>query len=243
MRYGELTAFEERPHSPYYGCADATPLYVVLLDEYERWTGDRKLVREPRARGPGGAELDRRVRRPPGRRLHLVPAPQRGDGAREPVLEGLLGLDLVPRRQASRLPARDVRAPGLRVRREDARRPAGARGLEGPGVRRRAREAGRRAQAPLQPRFLGRGRRVLRARPRHRGQAGRCAGLEQRPSALERHRRQVEGEGGRAASDGTAALLRLGRAHAGRGRGAASTRSATTSAPSGPSTTRSSRGA
>jgi glycogen debranching enzyme len=46
MRYGEMTAFEERPHSPYYGCADATPLFVVLLDEYERWTGDRKLVRE-----------------------------------------------------------------------------------------------------------------------------------------------------------------------------------------------------
>ena len=45
MRYGEMTAFEERPHSPYYGCADATMLYVVLLDEYERWTGDRKLVR------------------------------------------------------------------------------------------------------------------------------------------------------------------------------------------------------
>ena len=45
MRYGEMTAFEERPHSPYYGCADATPLYVVLLDEYERWTGDRALVR------------------------------------------------------------------------------------------------------------------------------------------------------------------------------------------------------
>jgi glycogen debranching enzyme len=46
LRYGEPTAFEERPHSPYYGCADATPLYVVLLDEYERWTGDRKLVRD-----------------------------------------------------------------------------------------------------------------------------------------------------------------------------------------------------
>jgi glycogen debranching enzyme len=46
MRYGEMTAFEERPHSPYYGCVDATLLYVVLLDEYERWTGDRKLVRE-----------------------------------------------------------------------------------------------------------------------------------------------------------------------------------------------------
>jgi len=46
MRYGEMTAFEERPHSPYYGNADATALYVVLLDEYERWTGDTRLVRE-----------------------------------------------------------------------------------------------------------------------------------------------------------------------------------------------------
>jgi glycogen debranching enzyme len=46
MRYGELAAFEERPHSPYFGAADATPLYVVLLDEYERWTGDTALVRD-----------------------------------------------------------------------------------------------------------------------------------------------------------------------------------------------------
>jgi glycogen debranching enzyme len=46
LRYGELPAFEERPHSPYYGSVDATPLYVVLLDEYERWTGDRRLVRD-----------------------------------------------------------------------------------------------------------------------------------------------------------------------------------------------------
>jgi glycogen debranching enzyme len=46
MRYGEMTAFEERPHSPYYGSVDATPLFIVLLDEYERWTGDRALVRE-----------------------------------------------------------------------------------------------------------------------------------------------------------------------------------------------------
>jgi glycogen debranching enzyme len=52
MRFGELTAFEERPHSPYFGAADATALFVVLLDEYERWTGDRQLVRqlEPAAR-------------------------------------------------------------------------------------------------------------------------------------------------------------------------------------------------
>jgi glycogen debranching enzyme len=45
MRFGEMTAFEERPHSPYYGAADATMLWVVLLDEYERWTGDTRLVR------------------------------------------------------------------------------------------------------------------------------------------------------------------------------------------------------
>jgi glycogen debranching enzyme len=46
MRYGEMTAFQERPHSPYYGNADATALYVILLDEYEQWTGDAGLVRE-----------------------------------------------------------------------------------------------------------------------------------------------------------------------------------------------------
>ncbi|TBL28345.1 amylo-alpha-1,6-glucosidase [Verrucosispora sp. SN26_14.1] len=46
FRYGELAAFEERPQSPYFGGADVTPLFVVLLDEYERWTGDGALVRE-----------------------------------------------------------------------------------------------------------------------------------------------------------------------------------------------------
>ncbi|MEU1687683.1 glycogen debranching N-terminal domain-containing protein [Micromonospora sp. NPDC005707] len=46
FRYGEMVAFEERPESPYYGSADATPLYVILLDEYERWSGDVDLVRE-----------------------------------------------------------------------------------------------------------------------------------------------------------------------------------------------------
>jgi glycogen debranching enzyme len=52
VRFGELTHFKERPHSPYFGTADATPLFLVLLDEYERWTGDAKLVQElePEAR-------------------------------------------------------------------------------------------------------------------------------------------------------------------------------------------------
>lgn len=52
QRFGELTALGERPHSPYFGSADATPLFLILLDEYQRWSGDDELVRElePNAR-------------------------------------------------------------------------------------------------------------------------------------------------------------------------------------------------
>ena len=52
LRFGELTSRGERPHSPYYGTADATPLFLVVLDEYHRWSGDDQLVRElePNAR-------------------------------------------------------------------------------------------------------------------------------------------------------------------------------------------------
>jgi glycogen debranching enzyme len=45
LRLGELTVLGERPHSPYYGTHDATPLFLILLDEYERWTGDRDFTR------------------------------------------------------------------------------------------------------------------------------------------------------------------------------------------------------
>jgi glycogen debranching enzyme len=45
LRFGELTVTGRTPHSPYYGAADSTPLFLVLLDEYERWTGDSELVR------------------------------------------------------------------------------------------------------------------------------------------------------------------------------------------------------
>ncbi len=52
LRLGELTARGERPHSPYFGSADATPLFLILLAEYHHWTGDSALVRElePNAR-------------------------------------------------------------------------------------------------------------------------------------------------------------------------------------------------
>jgi glycogen debranching enzyme len=44
LRDGELTFFRQRPQSPYYGSADATPLFLIVLDEYERWTGDTQTV-------------------------------------------------------------------------------------------------------------------------------------------------------------------------------------------------------
>jgi glycogen debranching enzyme len=52
LRHGELTYFGECPQSPYYGTVDATPLFLIVLDEYERWTGDTATVRalEPAAR-------------------------------------------------------------------------------------------------------------------------------------------------------------------------------------------------
>lgn len=46
VRYGELAHFHEIPHTPYYGTADATVLYLILLHETYRWTGDRALVEE-----------------------------------------------------------------------------------------------------------------------------------------------------------------------------------------------------
>ena len=46
LRDGELAYFRELPHSPYYGSADSTPLFLIVLDEYERWTGDVDTVRQ-----------------------------------------------------------------------------------------------------------------------------------------------------------------------------------------------------
>src|SRR5262249_39091328 len=44
MRYGELAHFKLIPHAPYYGTADATPLYLILLHTAWRCTGDRELI-------------------------------------------------------------------------------------------------------------------------------------------------------------------------------------------------------
>jgi glycogen debranching enzyme len=44
IRYGELAHFKLIPHTPYYGTADATPLYLITLHAAWRATGDRSLL-------------------------------------------------------------------------------------------------------------------------------------------------------------------------------------------------------
>jgi glycogen debranching enzyme len=45
LRRGSLAATGKIPHTPYYGTHDATLLWLILLDEYERWSGDTAFVR------------------------------------------------------------------------------------------------------------------------------------------------------------------------------------------------------
>jgi glycogen debranching enzyme len=44
LRVGEWAHFGIVPHRPYYGTADATPLYLLLLAENYRWIGDAKAL-------------------------------------------------------------------------------------------------------------------------------------------------------------------------------------------------------
>ncbi len=44
LRRGELAHFKLIPHTPYYGTADATPLYLVTLHTAWKCTGDRRVV-------------------------------------------------------------------------------------------------------------------------------------------------------------------------------------------------------
>src|SRR5258706_4758718 len=46
IRFGELAHFHVIPHTPYYGTADATILYLLVLSETFRWTGDINLLKK-----------------------------------------------------------------------------------------------------------------------------------------------------------------------------------------------------
>ncbi len=244
MRYGELTAFEERPHSPYFGNADATPLFVVLLDEYERWTGDTTLVRELESEARAALRLDRRLRRPHGQRLHRRTAA----ATSRPGWRTSAG-----RTRGTRSPTATDDCPGSPARPASCRATPTTPRCAAPdwpawsGRTRRYADQLERQAADLKRRFnrdfwVEDGEYFALALDRDGG-AGRRAVVEHRPPPVERHRRSLEGEGGRRPPDGAGALTPAGAcARLPRAR-AASTRSDTTSAPSGRSTTRSSPGA
>jgi glycogen debranching enzyme len=46
LRVGELAYLRKVPHTPYYGTADATLLFPIVLHETWKWTGDQALLRQ-----------------------------------------------------------------------------------------------------------------------------------------------------------------------------------------------------
>ncbi len=187
MRYGKVAALTGQ--FPYYGSVDSTLLYLILLSETWRWSGDDQLARdlEPVARralawldehadldGDGFVEFDRRSER--GLEVQCWKdswdSMQFADGtlARSPLA--------VCEVQGYAYAAR-VRCAGAR-----------ARDLGRPRARDAARARGRAPARPLRRGVLGRARRrrLLRARARPGQAAGRRALVERRPPAVDRHR-------------------------------------------------------
>ena len=200
MRYGELTAFEERPHSPYYGNADATALFVVLLDEYERWTGDRRLVRDLETEARAALNWIEEYADLMGNGYVCVPAPQPGDRPREPVLEGLMGLDLLRRRPppgVSRGPPASFRAtrtthgcaargwPGWCGRTRATRRSSSGRRPISSGVS--TATSGCRSAASSRSPSIPTGRRSTRSRPTSDTCSGAASSTTPRPASVAAH--------------------------------------------------------
>ena len=214
IRLGELTAFEARPQSPYYGAADTTMLFLILLEEYERWTGDKDLARE----------LEREAR------AALAWIDNYGDRDKDGYVEYErrmeTGLDNQCWKDSwdSIAFADGTIAPTPRATCElqgyvyDAKQPlraSGARDLERSRAGREAGQGGRGAQAPLQPGLLDPRAQLLRARARRPEAQGRFADLEHRPPAVERNRRRGQGRQVRQAPDERRAVLGLGDPHHG----------------------------
>ena len=164
LRRGELAHFKLIPHTPYYGTADATILYLIVLHNAWRCTGDEDLLRALPTGGGEVPDLDRQVRRPRRRRLPGIPDPLVA-GLREPGLEGLRRGAGEHRRLAGR---RDPRPScELQAYVYDAWHAHGA------GVRRPGQAGAGEVFAPqgqgavraLQRRLLGRGGGLLRLLP------------------------------------------------------------------------------
>ena len=184
---------------------------------------DRRPEARPRARvrGAGRAELDRRVRRPawatatsrtsgatsrPASRTRAGRTP----GTRSPTADGRLP-DFPRATCELQGYAYDAKVRGARLARLVWKDPAFADRLET-----EAADLKRRFNRD----FWIPDREYYALALDADGTPGRLARLEHRPPAVERHRRRHEGQGRRAPPHGPAAVLRLGRPHACRGRGA-----------------------
>ena len=105
--------------STYYGSADATPLFVMLLGELSRWGLGEESLRELLPHADRALDVDGPVRRPRRRRLHRVPQDV-GPRVVEPGLEGLGRRDPLSRREDRRGSVGAVRGAGAtRTRRTE----------------------------------------------------------------------------------------------------------------------------
>ena len=186
LRVGELARTGELPHRPYYGSIDATPLWLILLDETYRWTGDLEMVRSlwPNALaaldwidrygdrdGDGFVEYERRT--PAG--LLNQGWKDSGDAVRH--RDGSLAV----------APIALVEVQGYVY---DAKRRLAslAERLGDAALAERLDAEAATPAATLRRGVLDARRRVLRDRPRRREAPGRDDHLEPRPLPLERHR-------------------------------------------------------
>ena len=194
----------------YYGTVDATPLFLVLLSEVWRWTGD--------------AEVAERLQEPALAALRWIDefGDRDGDGFVEYARRTPRGLENQSWKDSgdsqrfhdgafAAAPIAPCRGPGLRLRRQAADRGGRPRRLAGRRAREPARVRGGRPAATLRRCVLGRrAGRLLRARARRREAGRRLALLEHRPLALERDRAARASQGGRGAADGRGALVGVG---------------------------------
>src|SRR6266545_9223 len=203
LRHGELTYFNQRPQSPYYGAADSTPLFLVVLDEYERWTGDTRTVRDLEAAA----------------RAALRWVEEYGDANRDGFIEyQTRNPDSGLENQCWKDSWNSVVYPDGTLAPPRRAPSAGVLGRPGAGQPARAR---RTAPAGRLPRGLLAGRRgLLRAGAGRQGPAGADPHLEHRAPVVERDRagalRRRRGRAPVRQGD----VLRLGRTHACRGAGA-----------------------
>ena len=241
MRHGELAHFGQVPYGRYYGSVDATPLFLVLLGaSHAERTGDTGARPPPGAPRPRGGRLDvprRRARR----RAATSSTARTSGGLANQNWKDSAGADLLrPTAPRPPAPSRSPKRRGTRTTRCAAPRDLARDGL------------GRRA--PTRRSWTGRGATCATASTQDfwmpeadfpalaldgDGPPGRRARLRRGAPAVVGHPRQgpcADAVGRRLLAAGL--LLRLGHPHARLRPGRRTTRSRTTGAVSGRTTTR-----